>query len=466
MFRRFISLSFLCICLCLPLQAQKLADQIEELLSDLPKGSEVGISIYDLTDKKQLYQYREDKLSRPASTQKLLTGITALDSPQADEPFLTEVWTDGEIKQDTLYGDLYVIGAFDPEFDEESMNALVRQVLDYPIRAIKGKIYGDTSIKDSLYWGSGWAWDDTPNAFQPHLSPLMYCKGVVTYSVTPSSAGNPGFVLCTPKSSFYKIENNTKSHTPKAGKFQLTRDWMNNDNTLLVSGNVASSQRGKINLHQPEVFFIYSFVEKLLQNGLSSSGTYSLKEFTETSTSKKIGQWSTPMSRVLKEMMKESDNLNAEALLNRIARQTTGEKRGNTKDGLSAIRRTIEKVGLNPSDYRLADGSGLSNYNYISPELLVAFLRYAYSNTQIFQKLYQSLPIAGIDGTLSYRMGNGKTFRNVRAKTGAISGIYTLAGYLKAKNGHIIAFAIMNQNALGGKKPHSFQNEVCRILCE
>ena len=466
MLRKLISFSFLWIYLCLPLQAQKLAEQIEGLLHDLPKGSEVGISIYDLTDKKQLYQYRQEKLCRPASTQKLLTGITALDLPQADEPFLTEIWTNGEIKRDTLYGDLYIIGAFDPEFNEESMNALVRQVMDYPIRAIKGKIYGDTSIKDSLYWGSGWAWDDTPNAFQPHLSPLMYCKGVVTYTVTPSSAGNPGSVLCTPKSSFYKLKNSSKSHTPQAGKFRFTRDWMHNDNTLLISGNIASTQHGKINLYQPEVFFIYSFVEKLLQNGVSTSGAFSFNEFTKTSSAKRLAQWSTPMSKVLKEMMKESDNLNAEAMLNRIARQTTGEKKGTTKDGLAAIKRTIEKVGLNPSDYRLADGSGLSNYNYVSPELLVAFLRYAHSNTRIFKKLYESLPIAGIDGTLSYRMGDGKTFKNVRAKTGAISGIYTLAGYLKAKNGHIIAFAIMNQNALGGKKPRSFQNEVCRILCE
>ena len=466
MVRKIFSLSLLWIFFWLPLSAQKLAEQIETLLHDLPKGSEVGISIYDLTDKKQLYDYRQEKLCRPASTQKLLTGITALSLPQADEPFLTEIWTHGEIKRDTLYGDLYIVGAFDPEFDEESMNTLVRQIVDYPIRTITGKIYGDTSIKDSLYWGSGWAWDDTPNAFQPYLSPLMYCKGVVTYSVTPSSAGNPGTIRCTPKSSFYKIQNETKSHTPQAGKFQFTRDWMNNDNTLLVSGNVTSSQRGKLNLHQPEIFFVYSFVEKLLQNGVSTTGAYAFKEFSKSSSSKRLAQWSTPMCKVLKEMMKESDNLNAEAVLNRIARQTTGKKRGTPQDGLAAIERIIEKVGLNPADYRLADGSGLSNYNYCSPELLVAFLRHAHSDSRIFRKLYDSLPIAGIDGTLSYRMGNGKTFKNVRAKTGGISGIYTLAGYLKAKNGHLIAFAIMNQNALGGKKPRSFQNEVCKILCE
>ena len=467
MLKRLFSLSFFILFLSsFTISAQSLAEQIEKLMQDLPEGSDVGISIYDLTDQRYIYNYREKKLCRPASTQKLLTGITALDLPQADLPFTTEVWTNGEIKEGTLNGDLYIIGDFDPEFDEQSMQALVDQIKSFPINNITGKVYGDVSIKDSLYWGSGWAWDDTPNAFQPHLSPLMYCKGVVTYSLTPSAAGNVATVSCFPRSSFYQIENNTKSHTPNAGSFELTRDWMNGDNTLLIKGNVPSKIQGKINLHHPESFFIHALVEKLLQNGIHCKGEYAFNDFNVTTTSTKIASWSTSMSKVLKEMMKESDNLNAEALLNRIARQSTGKTQGTTKDGLEAIKQLIKKIGLNPSDYRLADGCGLSNYNYITPELLVAFLRYAYSNTELFQKLYKSLPIAGIDGTLSYRMGKTKAFKNVHAKTGAISGIYTLAGYLKANNGHQIAFAIMNQNALAGKKPRSFQNEVCTILCE
>ncbi len=466
MFIRFFSFALTVICLSLPLSAQKLADQISKLMQDLPHGSEVGLCIYDLTEQKTLYNYREDKLSRPASTQKLLTAITALDQPQANAPFITEVWTDGEIKGDTLKGNLFVIGGFDPEFDELSMDGLIQQIREFPIQAITGKIYGDVSMKDSIYWGSGWAWDDTPNAFQPHLSPLMYCKGVVSYTVSPAVAGEKATVQCTPQSSFYSIQNNTQSNTPQAGDFLLTRDWMNNSNTLLIEGNVASKKQGKINLHHPEVYFIHSFVEKLLRSGVRCSGAYAFKTFDKQEEATKLAEFRTPFTKVLKEMMKESDNLNAEATFYRVAKQSSGKDRAETADGVTAIQQIIKKTGLDPANYRLADGSGLSNYNYISPELLVAFLKYAYADTEIFQNLYKSLPIAGIDGTLSYRMGKGKTFKNVHAKTGAISGIYTLAGYLKAKNGHEIAFAIMNQNALGGKKPRSFQNEVCRILCE
>ena len=127
----------------------------------LPEASEVGISVYDLTAKKPLYDYRAEKLSRPASTMKLLTAITALSRPDADEPFRTEVWHDGVIERDTLQGNLYVVGGFDPEFDSQAMDSLIGEVITFPFSVINGQVYGDVSMKDSLYWGHGWAWDDT-----------------------------------------------------------------------------------------------------------------------------------------------------------------------------------------------------------------------------------------------------------------------------------------------------------------
>ena len=99
---------------------QELALKLDSLVARLlPSGSEVGIAVYDLTAQKPLYRYRDTYLSRPASTMKLLTTITALSRPDGDEPFRTELWYQGVIRHDTLQGDLYVVGGFDPEFDEQ-----------------------------------------------------------------------------------------------------------------------------------------------------------------------------------------------------------------------------------------------------------------------------------------------------------------------------------------------------------
>lgn len=119
-------------------------------------------------------------------------------------------------------------------------------------------------------------------------------------------------------------------------------------------------------------------------------------------------------------------------------------------------------MGGDADNYKLADGCGLSNYNYISPDLLVSFLKFAYSRTDVFQKLYKALPIGGVDGTLKYRMQRGTpSHKNVHAKTGSFTAINCLAGYLRAANGHEVAFAIMNQNILSGAKARAFQDAVC-----
>lgn len=494
--KRILSYLLLSVCL-LPLWAQEtvtpvkpLSARIDALIEHkLPAGSNVGISVYDLTAGKPLYGYQADKLSRPASTMKLLTTITALARPEADEPFRTEVWYQGIIERDTLQGDMYVIGGYDPEFDEEALDSLVAAVARFPFSVIKGKVYGDVSMKDSLYWGSGWLWDDTPYSFQPYLSPLMLNKGVVKVTATPGERGDSARLECTPASSYYTLTNKTQSRTPSAGRFRVSRDWLVNGNNITVTGNVDARRAGTVNIFSSQDFFMHTFMERLQARGIrcipaaeaegpenevaeseafeagkpsSVASSYLFGEFRQDSLSVRMASYETSVQDVVKEIMKESDNLNAEAMLCRLGAQSSGKKRVSAEDGLSAIRMLMKKLGHDPDRYNLADGCGLSNYNYISPELLVSFLRYAYSRTDVFQKLYKALPIGGVDGTLEFRMKKGTlSHRNVHAKTGSFTAINCLAGYLKARNGHEIAFAIMNQNALSGREARAFQDAVC-----
>lgn len=466
-----IILNLLLLACILPLSAQKAGSGAEVLSSrldtlikhKLPPGSNVAIAVYDLTAGKPLYNYQADKLSRPASTMKLLTTITALSRPEADEPFRTEVWYKGVIERDTLRGDLYVKGGYDSEFDDEALDSLVNAVAQLPFSVIQGRVYGDVSMKDSLYWGSGWAWDDTPYSYQPYLSPLMLNKGVVSVTATAGTAGDTARLACTPASSYYTLTNETKTRTPSAGRFRVSRNWLTNGNDIIVTGNVDGRRSGTVNIYSSQDFFMHTFVERLQARGICCpSPAYAFAEFLPDSLSVLITAYETSVQDVVKEIMKESDNLNAEALLCRLGAQSTGKKHISADDGLSAIRKLIKQLGHNPDRYNLADGCGLSNYNYISPELLISFLRHAYSRTDVFRKLYKALPIGGVDGTLAYRMKKGTpSHRNVHAKTGSFTAINCLAGYLKAANGHEIAFAIMNQNVLSGREARAFQDAVC-----
>lgn len=171
------------------------------------------------------------------------------------------------------------------------------------------------------------------------------------------------------------------------------------------------------------------------------------------------------IDQVLMRMLKESDNLYAESMFYQIG-AASGSQPATAHSARSVMNRLIDKVGLDPKRYNIADGSGLSLYNYVTAELEVRLLRYAFKNNNIYLHLHPSLPQAGTDGTLRKRMTSPFTQGNVYAKTGTVSGISSLAGYCTAANGHRLAFAIINQGLLHGRNGRSFQDRVCTILCQ
>ena len=170
------------------------------------------------------------------------------------------------------------------------------------------------------------------------------------------------------------------------------------------------------------------------------------------------------IDQILDRMMKNSDNLYAESMFYQLA--ASGNRKATAKTGREQVNRLIQKMGMNPGNYYIADGSGLSLYNYVSPELEVAFLRYAYRNGNIYSQLLPSMPIAGVDGTLENRMRTGFARGNVKAKTGTVTGVSALAGYLTAANGHRLCFSIINQGQRKATTIRPYQDRICEALCK
>lgn len=209
--------------------------------------------------------------------------------------------------------------------------------------------------------------------------------------------------------------------------------------------------------------FVEKFVDELREAGIvvdveQTEGTAPLDAFIVCTRYHTIDQ-------ILMKMMKESDNLYAEALFYHIG-ASTGARPTNARYARSLVLQLANKAGANTKMCKIADGSGLSLYNYISAEFEIKMLRYAYHNSNIYFHLYPSLPIAGEDGTLHKRMKNSFTAGNVHAKTGTVTGISSLAGYCTASNGHVICFSILNQGVLHAANGRSFQDRICNILCQ
>ena len=209
--------------------------------------------------------------------------------------------------------------------------------------------------------------------------------------------------------------------------------------------------------------FETSFRQLLADSGIVCLGTFRkgrLKPGGRT-----VASVERTIDEVLLPMMKKSDNLAAESMFYQIAAHS-GKPYAGRREAVRAIEALVKKMGLNPAHYQFADGSGLSLYNYVTPELLVRLLAFAYNDDALRRHLLPALPIAGEDGTLARRLRGTKAQGNVRAKTGTVEGVSTLAGYCTAKDGHILCFAIMNQGIRRTSTGRNFQDRVCRALTE
>ncbi|MCF2581572.1 D-alanyl-D-alanine carboxypeptidase/D-alanyl-D-alanine endopeptidase [Bacteroides caecigallinarum] len=448
---------------CVSSYSQTVSDRIDSLInnSSFLNTSEVGILVYDLTSKKELYRYQAEKLYRPASVEKVITSVTALSVLGKDYQIKTGLSYSGYIEGDTLYGDIYVKGDFDPEFMQEDMESMVEAISNMGIHGVKGRLIGDVSMMDSVYWGPGWAWDDTPDTFQPYLSPLMLNRGCVNISISPSG-GSKADVEIKPESDFYTIDNRT---SPAGTYVSATRNWLNNGNVISISGSSKHKASTSMNIFDTKAFFMNTLRYQLQGKGIFISRD-SITYNNVPGNTKGIITVYRDIDDVLKRALKESDNLSAEALFFHATREIcNGKKNLSHKDGQNAIYKFMKSdIGFDSRKFRIVDGCGVSDYNYVSPELIMEYLKYAFSSPFIFHPFYDSLPIAGIDGTLQYRMSKGKCFRNVRAKTGTLTGVCSLAGYVTSSTKHTIAFVIINQNVLKYVSARRFQDEICNIL--
>ena len=294
----------------------------------------------------------------------------------------------------------------------------------------------------------------------------MLNRGCVNITVTPGQNGYTPKVKVIPESDYYRIDNKAVSHSPSAGRLKITRDWISNGNTFRIRGNATKACTETLNVYSSKDFFLQTLCYKLQKQGIQINS----KRFgvcPEEAEVIALTEISHNLDSVLHRALKKSDNLNAEAMFYALGAEKAKKKGIGFQDAQKAIYHFMKwQLERAPHHYKIVDGSGVSMYNYISPSLMMAYLKYAYHHTEIYKPFYDALPIAGIDGTLQYRMKKGKAFNNVHAKTGTVTGVSSLAGYVKNSAGDMIAFVIINQNILNGKDARNFQDKICELLAQ
>lgn len=350
----------------------------------LTDRTQIGMYVYDLTADSALYARGHHYQMRPASTQKVVTAVAALNKLGGRHTFATRLYaaTDSLAADSSAwYGKIVVRGGMDPRLDGSDLTAMAKALRTLGSDTLRGDLVLDMSFKDSVQWGWGWCWDDK-------ACPLI----ALTYN-------------------------------EKDG-------------------------------------FEEAFMQALERQGLTLQGrvvrTWQRAESTHAAL-RLLCERRATIDQVLERMMKRSNNHFAESLFYQLGSSSTR--------AIKSVEAFLASIGVDMHCVQVADGSGLSLYNYTTPETLVRVLRYAYQHSDIYAHLKPAMPIAGYDGTLKSRMTNTAAAGHVFAKTGTVEGVSSLTGYAEASNGHMLAFAIINQGVRHSSSGRQFQNEVCQALC-
>lgn len=423
--------------------------QIDSLLdSTLFPPSNLGIKVVSLTTRDTLYALNSTMLFNPASNEKLFTSATALSVLGEDFLFSTVASADSSTQT------IFLKGYGDPMLSTDDLDSIASVVASrLPSTKKKWKVAADVSYFDDIYLGEGWRWDNEPESDGMFLTPLCVNSNCIEVRVRPGKGpGDPLQVQTQPATGFVSIENNgITAGDSLVTPLEVSRKWRERTNIITVKGQMLRrdvTPKRTLSVWQPERYAATLFAERLRAAGIQVD---SVLTDTVRSTATEIFRFTHRLDSIITKVNKVSDNLSAETVLKTLGAEKRGIP-GSARTGLSVVKEFLSSSGIDTTTVTLADGSGLSRYNLTSPHAIVRLLEALYRNGTHFQAFFNSLPIAGVDGTIGYRMLGSRAEENLRAKTGSMNGVSTFSGYVRTADNELLAFSMMMQNFIGSSR--------------
>ncbi len=421
-----------------------------------------GILIQPLSSTATLYSRDSQKYFIPASNVKLLTTAAALQKLGADFRIKTSVYS-GE------NGDLYIAGRGDPSIAEAQLKSLAQQLKRRGISQVN-QLIGDDSYFQGNAVNPNWEWEDAQAGYGAPINSLIFNQNAIELLLSPQAIGQPLKVtFAEPQlANQWQIQNNSVTVAQNESEFiEVGREF--DRSAIRVSGQLkvgAASESAYVAVVNPANNFVQHFQQVLAAEGIP------VKQALVASNSRNFNQElaaveSPAMAELVKETNRESNNLYAEVLLRllgKVTAQMPVPQEDTSEIGLKELKTALTQLGVNPNSYKLADGSGLSRHNLISPEALVQTLRLM-ANSPAASIYRASLPVAGESGTLKNRINITPNRVILQAKTGTLSGVSALSGYIEVPNYEPLVFSIIvNQSDQSATKVRSATDEIVLLL--
>jgi D-alanyl-D-alanine carboxypeptidase/D-alanyl-D-alanine-endopeptidase (penicillin-binding protein 4) len=440
----------------------------------------------------------------PASNMKLYTTSATLDAFGPDFKIKTSVYATKPMgKTGLLRGDLILYGRGDPNlsprFDTSdparyddlkpadtitAIERLADQVKARGIKIVEGDLIGDDSYFAGELLGPGWEWDDAQFYYGAEVSALTVNDNSVSFTVTPARrVGDPPSIKIQPQTDYVKIVN--KAGTGEGGQTRIGVNRPLNSNTVEFFGSIPRSAKAydvSIAVHDPAAFAATLLREALTRRGVHVRGRTRridavarvAKPFEESKLTLVADVESQPLSEMLKVINKQSQNLHAELMLRRLgtlhgdarALDDYGRPKSTDELGNDIRRQFLRKAGVETEPLSLRDGSGLARQDLVTPRSTSRLLEFMLTSPHA--KLWrESLTTAGVDGTLARRLRGTAAANNLRGKTGTLTYVNALSGYITTKRGQQLILSIMGNNYTGpGRDVTAVMDQICLMLAE
>ncbi len=434
-----------------------------------------GIEVVRLSDGKTLYTRNADHLFLPASNMKLFTTAAALEKLGPDFVFRTTVESETRPDAQGRVGDLYLVGRGDPnlsgrvlpyqmpekweEAADRFFEKLADQVAARGVREVEGNLVADDSYFLYEPYSHNWAQEDVQWGYGAPVTALAFNDNALFIRVKPGAGvGERGQVELAPVPDYYRLNNHVETGPPRSKK-QLFVERQEGSVELDVWGEMplgSAEDEDTVAIVNPPQLIGELFRRALEARGVKVRGWVEVHHLARIEAAALQDPFPKPPRRVvlaqhvslplredIKVINKVSQNLHAEMLLRTLGHEL--RKYGSLTVGLEVLEVFARRVGVDKGETHFADGSGLSREALVSPHAVVKLLKYM-AGSPHFDVFYDSMPVAGVDGTLNKRFKDSPAEGRIHAKTGTIAHVNSLSGYMDLPSGQKLAFSIIGNS--------------------
>ena len=414
-----------------------------------------GVLVKSLKTDETLYELNSRKLLVPASNMKIVTLAAAAERLGWDYSYDTQLLAAGRIDAGRLDGDLLVVGSGDPSVMDADVDRVFAGWADrleaMGVRTVSGRLVGDDNAFDDEGLGFGWSWDDLPDDYAAGVSALQFNENAVRLTVGPGAAvGDYAAISLSPPGSGLIVDSMLRTSAADTAASVAARR-LPGSARLVLRGSIplgGTPATRSVSVDNPTIFFVNALRNALIARGIDVRGPAvdvdDVSDAPPKNSATLVASYrSPPLSVLAVRLMKVSQNLYAETLL-----KTIGSAAGAATfaAGRTNAQATLQAWGVGAGDLIERDGSGLSRYDFVTPAALVTILTHVDRDEKLRGPFESALPIAGRDGTLANRMKATPAEGNARAKTGSMSNVRALSGYVTSADGEPLVFSIIANN--------------------